>query len=1019
MARYEPFPARDFHEHPGGLRLPVVRHDHGQDRPRSARAESVAVVRAKVRIPRTDALPRERLEAQLAAAAARHRLTLVIAPAGSGKTTLLSRFAAQTDLPVAWYRAEPWDDDPDRLFRHLEAALVDAMPGMPTGWRDVEAAAAALDEWTGGPGLLVIDDLHGLEGTAAEVALSRLVDYAPPWLRILAGSRVRPGFNLSRLRVSGQLHEIEGDDLRFRAWEVERLFRDFYRDPVLPGELAVLARRTEGWAAGLQLFHLATRGKSADERRRILGGAGSSSRLVREYLASNVLAELPDDLRRFLIDTSALVRLTGSLCDQLLDRKGSASLLEELARRQIFTVAIDDVEPSFRYHEVLRSHLDRVLVEEVGETEARARHRRAAALLEASDALPEALLAYCRAEDWTAVRNLVGNRGERVADGAGLQLELLPPAVVRDSPWLALAAARRARSEGRWRPALDAYARAEAGFGGAGTGSIARQERLTLAAWLDPVAIPPVGWAGVLRAGLVREPMSVAREARHLDATHAALVRGLLQLAAGDVRDAQRALEAASQAEDLDAVLGVAAGMGAAVAALLGGHSVGGAMLEDAIDAAERLGANWLARLGRVASAIGNTDPDAARVAEGFMPDEDPWGAALAALVEAWAPKMTPGTGAGAGTGADARVAAADRAAVLLRRLGAGVLEALARGLSAFGQAEGGAPEARDAAIAAESLARATGTSAPRLLAYAALSSLDDRRRPEYDELMVAAQRESGLVLPKSAAVPISVESVTDRVVFAPRPRGEDGAAGRQGAVAIRVLGPFTVVVAGEPISLDHIKPRARALLRFLAMQPGVAVHREVIQEALWPDADPMTAARSMQVAISALRGLFADALGAREGRIVAREGDAYRLAVDPRQVDVGRFELAIERARGASGSSAAREYQHALREYLGDLLPQDGPADWVVERRDRLRRDAVEASTRVAEAAMAAGDLDATIRECQRGLELDRFHDPLWRLLFLARDQAGDAGAANRDRREYASVLAAIGASPEVPLAP
>ena len=305
--------------------MPEERHDQRARRAVSPGLQPPSVVPAKVRIPTAEALPRERIEAQLKAAVDRHRLTLVIAPAGAGKTTLLARFAASTKLPVAWYRAETWDDDPVRMLRHLEAALGAVLPGLPSGWDDVEDAARALEEWSGGPAALVIDDLHALEGTAAEAVLSRLVDYAPPWLRIIAASRVRPDFNLPRLRVSGDLLQIEGDDLRFRSWEVERLFRDFYGDPVPPGELAVLARRTEGWAAGLQLFHLATRGKSADERRRILGGVGSSTRLLRDYLARNVLAELPDELRRFLVDTCVLVRLTGDLCDELLDRRGRAA----------------------------------------------------------------------------------------------------------------------------------------------------------------------------------------------------------------------------------------------------------------------------------------------------------------------------------------------------------------------------------------------------------------------------------------------------------------------------------------------------------------------------------------------------------------------------------------------------------------------------------------------------------------------------------------------------------------------
>ena len=82
-----------------------------------------------------------------------------------------------------------------------------AIPGLAGDWEGLESAAATLDGWSGGRALLVIDDLHALEGTAAEGAIGRFVDYAPAWLAVLVGTRVVPDFNLSRLRVSGELLE--------------------------------------------------------------------------------------------------------------------------------------------------------------------------------------------------------------------------------------------------------------------------------------------------------------------------------------------------------------------------------------------------------------------------------------------------------------------------------------------------------------------------------------------------------------------------------------------------------------------------------------------------------------------------------------------------------------------------------------------------------------------------------------------------------------------------------------------
>ena len=82
--------------------------------------------------------------------------------------------------------------------------------------------------------LVLVDDVHLLEGSDAELALADLVRRLPARMRLLMASRVDLALDLSRLRVSGQLVEIGPDDLRFRAWEVEELFRDVYREPLHP-----------------------------------------------------------------------------------------------------------------------------------------------------------------------------------------------------------------------------------------------------------------------------------------------------------------------------------------------------------------------------------------------------------------------------------------------------------------------------------------------------------------------------------------------------------------------------------------------------------------------------------------------------------------------------------------------------------------------------------------------------------------------------------------------------------------
>src|SRR5207247_1059222 len=108
---------------------------------------------------------------------------------------------------------------------------------------------------------------------------------------------------------------------------------------------------------------------------------------------------------------------------------------------------------------------------------------------------------------------------------------------------------------------------------------------------------------------------------------------------------------------------------------------------------------------------------------------------------------------------------------------------------------------------------------------------------------------------------------------------------------------------------------------------------------------------------------------------------------------------LARERSDDAD---AVRHYQVALDWYRGDLLPEDGPAEWVVERRELSRLAAVEAAQGLAEILLSQGNADGAARVSSIGLRIERYHDPLWRLLIRARAQAGDLGAANRAQLGY-----------------
>jgi DNA-binding SARP family transcriptional activator len=129
-------------------------------------------------------------------------------------------------------------------------------------------------------------------------------------------------------------------------------------------------------------------------------------------------------------------------------------------------------------------------------------------------------------------------------------------------------------------------------------------------------------------------------------------------------------------------------------------------------------------------------------------------------------------------------------------------------------------------------------------------------------------------------------------------------------------------------------------------------------------------------------------------------------------------FERAVAEARTAErrGDAPATErWCRAAIELLdGELLPEEGLSEWVVARREACRAAGVEVASRLAGLLLERGDGAGAASICAWGLELDRYHDPLWRLLIRARETTGDHGAASVARAGYRRALADIGV--EVP---
>ncbi|MDT5119624.1 MAG: hypothetical protein QOE30_5363, partial [Mycobacterium sp.] len=310
---------------------------------------------------------------------------------------------------------------------------------------------------------------------AVHEQLAFFVSRMPENLHLVLATRSDPILPLARLRASGELSEVRTDDLRFEAGEADHLLNDVLGLDLAHADIQLLHRRTEGWAAGLYLAALSLAGR-ADPAAFIKTFTGDNRHIV-DYLMAEVLDGQPPDLRSFLLRTSVLGRLSGALCDAVLQTSGSASVLQKIERENLFVVPLDTSRHWYRYHQLfgdlLRTELRRTEPDLVADL-----HRRAATWFEAEGLIDEAVRHLLAAGDIARSADLIAADWADEFNAGGLStisgyLDLLPEETVLQDPRLSVARAWIALSVGElddaaeWIEAVDTRSAADTADDGA------------------------------------------------------------------------------------------------------------------------------------------------------------------------------------------------------------------------------------------------------------------------------------------------------------------------------------------------------------------------------------------------------------------------------------------------------------------------------------------------------------------------------------------------------------------------
>lgn len=375
------------------------------------------------------------------------KVTLVSAPAGAGKTTLLSVWLAQSTHPVAWVALDEADSELSLFLAYVATALGLSVDGLSSELFSPRYCAHYLlheMEQMTDKHILVLDDYHALaDNSPVHEMVTVLLEYLPPHIHLVLASRTDPPLPLARMRGRRHLRELRMQELSFSLSEVHQYITQCVDPEISEATATFLYERTEGWPAIVCLATLSL--QHQQDRVAYLESLSNDQRFVMDYLTDEILAHMPAFTMRFLLQVSILERCCAALCADVTGASESRcqEILQGLAIRNLFNMAIDDQDHWYRFHDLFRTVLNVRLRQRMDASHIATLHDRAGAWLARQGHAEEALHHLLAAGNQEAAAQLVEQyKHDLLNSDRFWELEhllgLLPAEVVAQRPALLL-----------------------------------------------------------------------------------------------------------------------------------------------------------------------------------------------------------------------------------------------------------------------------------------------------------------------------------------------------------------------------------------------------------------------------------------------------------------------------------------------------------------------------------------------------------------------------------------------------
>jgi LuxR family maltose regulon positive regulatory protein len=407
------------------------------------------------------------------------RLVVVSAPTGYGKTSLLIDFAYETALPVCWYSLEPLDRDPQVFLEYLIASMRTRLPtvgeraekalslGTTTENFDavISALASEIQKNVSGRLIIAFDDYHHVaEADAINRLINLLLARFPSQVHFIIASRTVPmKLNLAPLQTHQQVVSLGMGELQFTTEELHAFVRQNYQMDLSREQASELARRTEGWIAGILLT---TPILWPGLYQQFIRDQGTPEDIF-GFLASETFEHLPVELQRFLLEVSIFNRIELATCNAVLELTNAEEFLRAIEVRNLFLVRLADEagKAVYRFHTLFHEFLRRRLIK-TDPTRWGTLNQRAAEFFAGRDGhIGQAIAHYLAAELFEEAARLIEQIAQSTFDAGrwtslAAWIDALPIQILENHPRLIVIRGLVFAEMGKNIEAENAYARA-------------------------------------------------------------------------------------------------------------------------------------------------------------------------------------------------------------------------------------------------------------------------------------------------------------------------------------------------------------------------------------------------------------------------------------------------------------------------------------------------------------------------------------------------------------------------------